>query len=218
MSARGCDFEILVVDDGSTDRTAETAVATATRDTRVRLLRNDRNMGKGFAVRRGVLSSRGSVVMFTDADLSTPIEEYGNLLPHLASADLVIASRSLPDSNVVLRQPAYREFMGRTFNAFVQTLIVKGIIDTQCGFKLMRREVADKIFGLARINSFSFDVEVILIARRLGYSVKDVPVTWVDSRGSRVHPIWDSGHMLLDLLRIKLYDLLGYYRQRIERE
>ncbi len=213
MDGRGYTFEIVVVDDGSDDDTRKVVNLVAGKDTRIRLISNETNRGKGHAVRRGVLASQGDVVLFSDADLSTPIEEFDRLLSYLDQFDLVIASRSLPDSQVLVHQPRYRELMGRIFNAFVQALLVRGFIDTQCGFKVMRREAASSIFQMARINSFSFDVEMILIARRLGLRVKDVPVRWIDSRGSRVHPIKDSTHMLLDLFRIKLYDVLGYYRR-----
>lgn len=218
MDGRGHDFEIIVVDDGSTDDTAGVVAAAAAGESRLRLLSNETNMGKGHAVRRGVLDSAGDAVLFTDADLSTPIEEYEKLLAYLGEYDLVVASRSLPDSDVAVRQPAYREMMGRMFNVVVQALIVRGIIDTQCGFKLMKAEAAKAIAGLMRINRFSFDVEMILVAKRLGYRYVDVPVRWIDSAGSRVHPLRDSVNMLLDLFRIKLYDTAGHYRKRLERE
>jgi dolichyl-phosphate beta-glucosyltransferase len=218
MDEKGLDFEIIVVDDGSTDRTAEVVGEAASRDARIRLIRNDANKGKGYAVRRGVRASEGGMILLCDADLSTPIEQLSKLLPHVGSYDLVIASRSLPDSDVVVHQPFYREFMGKIFNVFVQLLVVRGIIDTQCGFKLMTRKAADDVFEYARIDSFSFDVEVILIAKRHGFGVKDIPVRWIDSKGSRVHPVRDSAYMLLDLFRIKLYDLFGFYSKRNERE
>lgn len=218
MDAKPFSFEIIVVDDGSRDNTSKVVDAIAREDERVRLISNQVNRGKGFAVRQGVMASRGDVILFSDADLSTPIEEFEKLLPYLSDFDLVIASRSLPDSQVLIHQPRYRELMGRIFNAFVQAMLVRGFIDTQCGFKLMTRQAATAIFERARIDSFSFDVEIILIAKRLGFRVKDVPVRWIDSRGSRVHPIKDSAHMLLDLFKIKLYDFLGHYQGQIERE
>jgi len=150
------------------------------------------------------------------ADLSTPIEEYDRLLPHLDRFDIVIASRSLPDSDIVIHQPIYREMMGRVFNALVQMLLVRGIVDTQCGFKLMRTDVGRRIAAYQRINRFSFDVEMLLVARRLGYSFVDIPVRWINSPGSRVQPLRDSFNMLLDLFRIKLYDIAGCYREKVQ--
>jgi dolichyl-phosphate beta-glucosyltransferase len=213
MEAAGWSFEIIVVDDGSRDRTADVVGRLAREDRRLALVVNERNLGKGGAVRRGVLASRGDAVLFSDADLSTPIEEFEKLLPWLRTHGLVMASRSLPDSNVIVHQPLYRELMGRVYNLFVQALLVRGFIDTQCGFKLMTRAAAVAIFGRARIRSFSFDVEMIVLARRLGYAVKEVPVCWVNSRASRVHPLADSVQMLLDLFRIKFYDLFGFYER-----
>jgi dolichyl-phosphate beta-glucosyltransferase len=218
MDGRGHDFEIIVVDDGSTDDTAAAVTSIAATESRLRLLRNDTNRGKGFTVRRGMLDAAGDAVLFSDADLSTPIEEYDKLLGFLDGHELVIASRSLPDSDVAVRQPAYREMMGRIFNVFVQVLLVRGVIDTQCGFKLMRADAARAIAGLMRIDRFSFDVEMIVIARRLGYRYVDVPVRWINSAGSRVHPVRDSVNMMLDLFRIKLYDIAGYYKTSLERE
>jgi len=213
MDGGDFDFEIIVVDDGSRDGTSRIVTDAASDDPRIKLLRNETNRGKGYSVRRGVLASAGDLVLFSDADLSTPIEEFDGLLKSISDFDMVIASRSLPDSNVVLHQPFYREFMGKIFNLFVQVMLVPGIIDTQCGFKLMTRKAADAVFRVARIDSFSFDVEMLLIARRFGLGVKDMPVRWIDSRGSKVHPIRDSAHMLLDLFRIKLYDISGLYKR-----
>ena len=213
MQEKAFGFEVVVADDGSRDRTAETVGEFSREDPRIRLIRNPRNMGKGAAVRSGVKASGGDVVLFSDADLSTPIEEYEKLLPWVETHDLVIASRSLPESDVIVHQPFYRELMGRVFNLVVQVLLVRGMIDTQCGFKLMTGDAARRIFARQRINSFSFDVEMILIAKRIGLKVKEVPVRWINSRASRVHPVVDSTEMLLDLFRIKIYDILGVYRK-----
>jgi dolichyl-phosphate beta-glucosyltransferase len=214
MEAAGFGFEVVVVDDGSRDRTAEVVGELAGEDARLRLVTNEKNLGKGGAVRRGVMASCGDVVLFSDADLSTPIEEFEKLLPWVETHGLVIASRSLPDSNVIVHQPLYRELMGRIYNLFVQALLVRGFVDTQCGFKLMTRPAALGIFERARIRSFSFDVEMIVLAKRLGYAVKEVPVCWVNSRASKVNAVADSVQMLLDLLRIKFYDTFGFYRKK----
>jgi dolichyl-phosphate beta-glucosyltransferase len=218
MQGAGLGFEIIVVDDGSRDRTSEIVAQLARGDSRIRLVQHRKNLGKGAAVRNGVMSSGGDLVLFSDADLSTPIEEFESLFAWIESHELVIASRSLPDSRVLVHQPVYREMMGRIYNVLVRTLVIRGLIDTQCGFKLMSRRAADDIFRRQRINSFSFDVEMILIARKLGYAVKEVPVRWINSRASKVHPVLDSVQMLLDLFRIKFYDISGFYGRRIERE
>jgi dolichyl-phosphate beta-glucosyltransferase len=218
MDGRRLDFEVIVVDDGSADETPAIAARFASGDPRVRVLTNAENAGKGYSVRRGILDAAGDVVLFSDADLSTPIDEYAKLLEYLRDYDMVLASRSLPDSDVAVHQPAYREAMGRVFNLLVQAMLVRGIIDTQCGFKLLRGDAARQIAARLRIDRFSFDVEMILAAKRLGYTFVDVPVRWLNSPRSRVHPVRDSFNMLLDLFRIKLYDIAGHYRKRIERE
>ncbi|MGQ9603011.1 MAG: dolichyl-phosphate beta-glucosyltransferase [bacterium] len=217
LASNGYTFEIIVVNDGSNDRTSEIVSNIQKDDDRISLLSLKENMGKGYAVRVGMLAARGDVILFSDADLSTPIEEIENLLNYLGEFDLVIGSRSLPDSRLIVRQPHYREMMGRIFNFLVRCLLVRGFVDTQCGFKIMTRATARAIFRLARINSFSFDVEMIFIANKHHFKIRDVPVTWINSRNSKVHPLIDSAKMLLDLFRIKLYHAIGYYNT-IERE
>jgi dolichyl-phosphate beta-glucosyltransferase len=214
LRAGGIAFEVVVVDDGSTDQTRRVA-ASSLDGGLVRVIGSPTNRGKGAAVRTGIAAARGDAVLFSDADLSTPIEELDKMLPWLGSHDLVIASRSLPDSRVEVHQPFYREMMGRTFNLAVRMLLVRGMIDTQCGFKLMTRKAADLIWPRLRIDSFSFDVEMIVVARRLGLAIKEVPVRWINSRCSRVHPILHSAQMLLDLFRIKLYDIRGVYSKPV---
>jgi dolichyl-phosphate beta-glucosyltransferase len=218
MDGVGHEFELIVVDDGSTDDTVAVVKDLSSKESRLRLLTNNVNMGKGYSIRRGILEAGGDAVLFSDADLSTPIEEYSRLLEYLGEYDFVIASRSLPESNIVVHQPAYREAMGRMFNLLVQALVVRGIIDTQCGFKLMNAEAGREIAGYLRINRFSFDVEMILVAKRLGYRCVDVPVKWINSPASRVRAGRDSLNMLLDLFRIKLYDIAGFYKKRTGRE
>lgn len=196
------DFEILVVNDGSRDRTADVVRAFAAQHPQVRLLENDRNRGKGFTVRRGALAARHPFVLFTDADNSTPIEELAKLAPFATARSMVIASRALSDSRMEVPQPWYRKVMGHTFRTIVQGLVVPGIQDTQCGFKLFGREVVQAVFPAMQVEGFAFDVEVIARALRLGFEVREVAVLWYDDPASRVSPVRDSARMFRDVLRI----------------
>jgi len=206
------DWELVVVDDGSSDRTSAATAATASEaGVAVTLLRNQANRGKGYSVKRGVLAATGRYIFFTDADLSTPVEELANCLPLLEAADVVIGSRALPGSNIAVHQPAPREAMGRLFNKFAQLATVPGIKDTQCGFKGFTRKAAQDVFSRQRLNGFGFDVEILYIARKLGLKVAEVPITWADSVSSRVSPIRDGIGMFGDLLRVRLNDLKGLY-------
>lgn len=193
--------EILVIDDGSEDDTAGVVLAGG-RST-VRLIRLARNRGKGAALRAGVAAATGLEFLLCDADLSTPIEEYHRLKPHLGEADLVLGSRALAESRITLRQPWHRQAMGKTFNRLVRWLVVDGFRDTQCGFKLLRGEAAAALFGAMTIDRFAFDVELVWLALRRGLRVREVGVTWHDSPDSRVHPLRDSARMLIDILRIR---------------
>jgi len=201
-------LEVLWVDDGSSDRTAELlrqAASAMDGPLQVRVLSQPRNLGKGAAVRRGMLEASEPWVLMSDADLSTPLEELDALWRALddSGADVALGSRALPDSRLEIRQPGYREAMGRTFNLLVQGLVVGGIQDTQCGFKLFRRGAAQALFARARVDRFAFDVEVVYLARQMGLRVVEVPVRWRHAEGSRVRPIRDSARMFADLLRIR---------------
>jgi dolichyl-phosphate beta-glucosyltransferase len=193
--------EILVVDDGSSDGTSRLALQPQYRE--IRWLRLEQNRGKGAALRTGVLASTGGEVLLCDADLSTPIEEYQRLRPHLESAGVVLGSRGLADSKITRRQPAYRELMGRLFNVLVRLVAVGGIRDTQCGFKLLRGDLARSLFADMQIDRFAFDVELVWLARRRGANVKEVGVAWHDSPASSVHALRDSARMLADVLKIR---------------
>jgi dolichyl-phosphate beta-glucosyltransferase len=189
--------EILVVDDGSTDGTVAVAESFAARG--VVLHRQDRNRGKGAAVRSGVLASRGTQVLLVDADLSTPIEDVERLRPHLAEAQVVLGSRSVPGANVTQHQPFYRELMGRTFNLLIRIFGVRGFHDTQCGFKLLDGEVARALFPVLLVERFAYDVELVWLAQRQGYRVVEVGVTWANSPRSSVDPLRDSARMIWDV-------------------
>jgi dolichyl-phosphate beta-glucosyltransferase len=205
----GRPHEIVVVDDGSTDGTADAARAAG--GPGLVLLRHEPNRGKGYAVRRGMLAARGARRLMSDADLSTPIEELAKLEAKLDNGyDVAIGSRALPGARIEVRQPWYREGMGRLFNVFVRTLAVPGLRDTQCGFKLFSARAADAAFGAARLDGFSFDVESLFIARQLGYRVAEVPVVWRNDAATRVG-LLGGFQAFPDLLRIRLNDWRGYY-------
>lgn len=197
----GIDGEVIVVDDGSTDGTAELARGI---DAAVQVIELGENRGKGAAVRTGMLAARGEQVLFSDADLATPIEELSKLQAQLANGcDIAIASRGLPDSDIRVRQHPLRELMGRTFNVVVRALAMAGIKDTQCGFKLFSRAAAHDLFSQATVDGFAFDVEVLLLARGR-YRVAEVPVTWRHVDESKVSPGADAARMLWDVLRLRL--------------
>jgi dolichyl-phosphate beta-glucosyltransferase len=218
LSRRSFEFEIIVVDDCSTDRTFEITKRFC-RSKRVgRILRNSENRGKGFSVKRGILEAKGEYILFSDADLSTPIEELDRLMQPIThgNCDIAIASRAHQDSDIRVFQPWYRSTMGNIFNVFVQILAVKGFRDTQCGFKCFKRCAAMRTFRQQQLTGFGFDVEILYIAQKAGYVIQEFPVTWINSPDSRVHVIADSARMLFDLWRIRLNDWRGLYENQLK--
>jgi len=207
------DFEVIVVDDGSRDNTAE-SVGDLASEGKIRILRNEKNRGKGYSVRRGVLDSSGGYILFSDADLSTPIEEYEKLRAALdaGSADIAIGSRALKDSEVIKHQPFYRETMGKVFNRIARALTFKKIRDSQCGFKLFRRDAAKKLFSISKTDGFAFDAEIIFLAQKMGIGVAEIPVKWVNSPNSRVNPLRDSLNMFFEILKIRIRWMKGEYK------
>lgn len=200
------DYQLIVVDDGSSDATAEVARAAAGGDERVTVIELLRNRGKGAAVRTGMLAATGRALLFSDADLSTPIEDVDVLQAALdGGADIAIGSRALADSDVRTRQHPLREMMGRTFNLMVRAALMGGLKDTQCGFKLFTREAGHALFERATIDGFAFDVEVLMLARELGYEIAEVPVTWRHVEESKVSPGTDAARMFFDLMRLRLH-------------
>ncbi len=178
-------WELLVVNDGSRDRTAELVEQCS--HPRVRVITNSPNRGKGYSIRRGMLESTGDWRLFADADMSTPIEMLERFWPLTDEGyDVVIGSRGLPDSDLAVRQPKSREFVGRIFNTIVQVFLVPGVADTQCGYKLFSAKAANDIFPRQKLHGFAFDVEVLTIAHKLGYKIKEAPVKWVNDPGSKV--------------------------------
>lgn len=213
LSNQGFPYEIIVVDDGSTDDTLQMVRNFASSEENVVILVNGQNSGKGYSVKKGMLSARGKYVFFTDADLSTPIEEIEKCLPYLKNGyDVVIGSRSLPESDITIHQPWYREKMGKIFNSMVNMVLVKGIIDTQCGFKGFKKEVVKTVFSRCGIDGFSFDVEALYLSRKFNFKIKEIPIRWENSALSKVNPARHSLQMFRDLFRIKIKDLKGCYR------
>jgi dolichyl-phosphate beta-glucosyltransferase len=206
------EYEILVIDDGSTDDTAARVRSFAREHTRIRVQRNDVNRGRGYSHRQGVRESSGEIILFTDADLSTPIQSLEHFLVVLdKGADIVIGSRRVPGACIEVRQPWYRACMGTVFQQMVRTIVISGFRDTQCGFKLIRGRAAKDLFRLGRIDRFCFDVEMLFLAGRSGLVVREVPVTWRNSPHSQVNILGDSLNMFLDLFRIRWYRLTGVY-------
>jgi dolichyl-phosphate beta-glucosyltransferase len=208
----GRSFELIVVDDGSQDTTSTVGRNLAEEFPEVRLIRLAANHGKGYAVRAGVVNATGRSVLFADADGATPIEEIERLESGLSSgADVAVGSRALRAAGVQVHARLYRHLMGRTFHLLVEWLADGGVKDTQCGFKLFRSAVAQDLFSRMRMNGFSFDVEVLMMARRLGYRVAEVPVNWTHKPGSKVRLTLDSLRMAADLVRIRAHCLSGEY-------
>jgi glycosyltransferase involved in cell wall biosynthesis len=207
--------EVVLVDDGSSDRTLEIFKESQSLWPGTRVLHNAVNRGKGFSVRRGILEARGEVILFTDADLSAPIEEADKLLAALESetADAAIGSRALDRTLIGIRQPWRREYAGRFFNLLVRLFTGLKIHDTQCGLKLFRRDSTRRAFELQRVDRFGFDPEVLFLIRRCGGKIVEVPVRWNDNPATKVHFLRDSAHMFLDLIVLRWLAMAG--RDRI---
>jgi dolichyl-phosphate beta-glucosyltransferase len=205
--------EIVIVDDGSTDGTFDAAMNFVGTNPNIRVLRNSGNRGKGFSVRHGMLEARGEWRLFSDADLSTPIEELEKLWSAVAQGgnQVAIGSRALDRSLIGVHQPGLRETMGRIFNAVMRAATGLSISDTQCGFKLFRGNVAEEVFSRQTLERFGFDAEVLYIAARRGYSIAEVPVRWNHVEGSKVGMLTGL-HAFRELLDIRVNSLRGKYR------
>lgn len=208
------DAEIVVVNDGSADDTADIIRTYARTHPQLRLVENPGNRGKGFSVRNGMLHARGDISLFTDADLSSPIAEAQKLFDAIRQgADIAIGSRWLRAELQTERQPLYRQAFGRIFNLLLRLFLGLRFKDTQCGFKAFRREAAQRIFPLQRIERWAFDPEILFLAKRMRLSVVEVPVLWAHSEGTRLHPFRDGLRMFRDILRIRWNALRGTYNK-----
>jgi dolichyl-phosphate beta-glucosyltransferase len=206
------DVEILVVDDGSRDDTSAIVREYGGAHPQVQLIQNPGNRGKGYSVRNGMLHASGDICLFTDADLSSPIAEAEKLFEAIRKgADIAIGSRWLRAELQTERQPLYRQAFGRIFNLLLRIVLGLRFRDTQCGFKAFRRESAQRIFPLQRIERWGFDPEILFLARRMGFRTVEVPVLWAHSEGTRLHPFRDGLRMFGDVVRIRWNALTGAY-------
>ena len=204
--------EIIVVNDGSTDRTAELVQAYARENPSVRLLSNPGNRGKGYSVRNGMLHATGEFILFTDADLSSPIEEAPKLFQALENgADVAIGSRWVRPELQTQRQSVTRQILGRVFNGFLRLFLALKFSDTQCGFKALRQPCAKAIFPRQKIEGWGFDPEILFLAQKMGFTIAEVPVIWAHDDGTRIHPFIDGAKMIADTIRIRWFDLSGRY-------
>ena len=204
MDARQADYELILVDDGSSDGTRKIMQAAADRNPKIKVEALPFNRGKGRALATGVDAARGDPILLSDADLSTPIEELAKLQAALeGGAGIAIASRALRGSRVEVSQPIYRFAMGKAFNLIVQAVLLPGIWDTQCGFKLFRADVAHRVFAGLVTDGFGYDPEVLYRARRQGVKIEEVPVVWRNSAPTTVSPISSSFDMLKHVIRIR---------------
>ena len=210
LKGKHLDFEIIVINDCSKDDTFD--VVSSIRSDKIKIFNNKENKGKGYSVRKGMLLAKKEHVLFSDADLSTPIEELSKFDKHIQKNDIIIGSRNLPRSNILIKQPFIRSKLGKIFPLLVSLILLRGIKDTQCGFKLFRADIARKIFTKQTVERFGFDVEILYIAKKLGYKIKEIPITWKNAEGSTLDPVKDSIRMFKELMIIKYNSLIGRYR------
>jgi glycosyltransferase involved in cell wall biosynthesis len=214
---RGWSAEVVVVNDGSSDSTAEVVRAFAAANPEVRLLENPGNRGKGYSVRSGMLQAHGEVVLFSDADLSAPIEEADGLFAAIAAgADIAIGSRWLETKRQTIRQPFYRQFFGRCFNGVTRFVMGLKFADTQCGFKAFTRAAAQTVFQLQTIERWGFDPEILFIALKRGYRIQEVAVSWAHDERTRMSYLKDGIKMLEEIAIVRWNALLGRYGKQVE--
>ena len=217
VHGRGWNAEVIVVNDGSKDNTAAIVEGFAAKDPIVRLISNPGNRGKGYSVRNGMLQASGDIVMFTDADLSSPMEEAELLFAAIREgADIAIGSRWLEVKRQTLRQPFYRRFFGRCFNAVTRMIMALPFADTQCGFKAFTRQAAQTVFQLQHIERWGFDPEILFIAIKRGYTIREVAVTWGHDERSRMSYLKDGLKMLEELVYVRWNALTGIYDKPVK--
>jgi len=215
VANQGWDAEVIVVNDGSLDNTADIVRGYAEQNPALRLIENPGNRGKGFSVRNGMLHARGEVMLFSDADLSAPIEESANLFQAIsAGADVTLGSRWLQRELQIQPQSLHRQLFGRIFNLALRLALGLRFKDTQCGFKAFNRRAVDSIFPLQRIEGWGFDPELLFLAEKRGLKVVEVPVRWAHEAGGSIHPVRDGLRMLLEVLKIRWYWTMGKYSNR----
>ena len=210
----GRETEVLVVDDGSNDRTAALAETFRVRIPLLRVVANGENRGKGYSVRHGMVEARGEIVLFTDADLSAPIDEADKLIAALDNHDVAIGSRALDRNLITVHESGFREFAGIIFNKIVRIVLWLPFVDTQCGFKAFRRERCEILFEQQRIERFGFDPELLYLARHHGLKSVEIPVRWSHSPATKVNMLRDSVQMFLDVFTIRWNAILGRYRKQ----
>ena len=206
LAGKKYDYEIIVVNDGSTDKTADVVEEMKAKVANLSVINNAKNRGKGFAVRRGLLKAKGEYRLFLDADNSASIEEIEKFFPYIKQGyDIIIGSRDLKGANIILAQPWHRKFLGNIYRVMVKIFAgLSGFYDTQCGFKMFNEKIVADIIPNCKINGWSFDVEILVLAKKLGYSIKEVPINWADNTGTKVK-IKGSAMAVYDLLKIRFY-------------
>lgn len=212
LQRQNISFEIIIVDDGSIDNTSDIARDYQNYKENIILIRNIDNKGKGYAVRKGILAARGKICAFMDADLSVPLEHIFEMINYINQGySVIIASRNIPGSWVKIKQPLPRRLMGRFFRDLTNFLLTKDISDITCGAKVFTQEAAEKIFSTQRLDDWSFDAEILFLAKKYNFKIKEIPVTWKDRHHSKVRFPRDIIKSLLGLIKIKLFDYQGYY-------
>jgi glycosyltransferase involved in cell wall biosynthesis len=214
LADSGIKAEVLVVDDGSKDGTAAVAEYFRIKLPTLRVISNGVNRGKGYSVRHGMQEARGRIALFTDADLSAPIEEAGKLIEALETFDVAIGSRAMDRSLISVRESPFREFAGIIFNKIVRIILWLPFVDTQCGFKAFRRERCGVIFEQQRIERFGFDPELLYLARHHGMRAVEIPVRWGHSPATKVSMLRDSIQMFIDVFTIRWNSLRGRYPRK----